>query len=61
MNRQVHLLMDAIGSRSIKDHEAGLSRMFSSGIVASSVEMALFELMRDSNHPSFRTIQKLIR
>jgi nicotinamidase-related amidase len=61
MNRQVHLLMDAIGSRFPNDHQAGQTKMFSAGVFASSVELALFELMRDSQHEHFRAIQKLVK
>jgi hypothetical protein len=58
---QVHLLTDAVCSRSKVNKKAGLRKMFSSGVVASSVEMALFELMRDAKHEQFKAIQKLIK
>ena len=61
MNRQVHLLTDAIGSRFPLDHQAGQTRMFAAGVIASSVELALFELTRDSRHEHFRAIQKLVK
>jgi hypothetical protein len=35
--------------------------MTSSGAVASSVEIALFEMMRDSKNPCFKDIQALVR
>ena len=57
----VHLLSDAVSSRNEADKLAGLEKMFKSGVVPSSVEMALFELMRDSRHPHFRAIQALIK
>jgi nicotinamidase-related amidase len=57
----VHLLRDCVGSRSGRDRKAGLAKMFGSGVVASSVEMALFELMRDSQHDKFKEIQKLVK
>lgn len=58
---QVHLLMDAVCSRSKVNKRAGLRKMFSSGVIPSSVEMALFELMRDARHEQFRQIQALIK
>ncbi|HMJ09557.1 MAG TPA: isochorismatase family protein [Pyrinomonadaceae bacterium] len=58
---QVHLLTDCTASRFEHDRLAGLEKMRSSGVVASSAEMALFELMRDSRHPKFREIQNLIK
>lgn len=58
---QVHLLTDAAASRFDSDKQAGLTKMFSSGVVSSSVEMMLFELMKDAKHEHFKEIQKLIR
>jgi nicotinamidase-related amidase len=57
----VHILTDCVASRSDHDKQAGLSRMFASGAVASSVEMALFELMRDAKHDKFKEIQRLVK
>ena len=58
---EVHLLTDAVGSRYKEDRNAGLSKMFSSGVVAATVEMSLFELMRDAKHEQFKEIQSLIK
>jgi nicotinamidase-related amidase len=58
---QVHLLTDAVCSRFDQDKTAGLEKMRSSGVVASSVEMALFELMRDARADEFKQIQSLIK
>ena len=59
-NFAVHLLTDCVSSRFSQDKEAGLNKMQMSGVVSSSVEMALFELMRDSKHEQFKEIQNLI-
>ena len=58
---EVHLLTDCVASRYQHDREAGLKKMFSSGVVPSSMEMALFEMMRDSRHEKFRDVQSLIK
>lgn len=58
---QVHLLTDCVASRKKKDRRAGLQKMFSSGAISSSLEMALFELMRDARHEKFKQIQQLIK
>ncbi len=58
---QVHLLMDAVCSRSKVNKRAGLRKMFASGVIPSSTEMALFELMRDARHEQFKAIQALIK
>ena len=57
----VHVLTDCVASRFEHDREAGLSKMYGSGVDPSSVEMALFELMRDSGHEKFKEIQALIK
>lgn len=58
---QVHLLTDCVASRYQHDREAGISKMLASGVVPSSMEMALFEMMRDSRHEKFRDVQALVK
>jgi nicotinamidase-related amidase len=58
---QAHLLTDCVASRKETDRMAAFQKMQSSGAIASSVEMALFELMRDSRHEQFKAIQGLIK
>ena len=58
---QVHLLTDAVGSRFEIDKKAGFAKMYASGVVSSSVEMMLFELMRDAKHEQFKEIQALVK
>ena len=58
---QVHLLTDCITSRRQDDKKAAVRKMQRSGAVPCTVEMALFELMRDSKHDTFKGIQSLIK
>lgn len=58
---QPHLLTDCITARTAQNKEAGLRKMFQSGALPTTTEMALFELMRDARHEQFRAIQKLIK
>ncbi len=60
-NLQVHLLEDCVSSRFTEDKEIGLRKMRQSGAISSSVEMALFELMRDAQHEQFKAIQELVK
>lgn len=57
----VHLLTDAISSRRASDRSVGIEKMIGSGAVGSSVEMALFEMLRDARHEQFKTIQGLVK
>ena len=57
----VHVLTDCIASRFEADRAAGVQKMIASGAVPSSVELALFEAMRDSKHEKFREVQSQIK
>ena len=58
---EVHLLTDCVSSRFTSDKEAAIRKLQLSGVVPSSVEMALFELMTDAKHEQFKEIQDLIK
>jgi nicotinamidase-related amidase len=58
---EVHLLEDCVSSRYGHDKKAAFHKLKMSGVISSSVEMALFELMRDSKHEQFKEIQDLIK
>lgn len=58
---EVHLLEDCVGSRFTRDKETAVRKMQLSGVVPSTVETALFELLGDSNDEQFKEIQKLIK
>ena len=58
---QVHVLSDCVTSRFEYNRLAGLAKMQRSGVIESSIEMALFELMRDAKHEKFKEIQALIK
>ena len=58
---QVHLLADCIGARQPINKKISMRKMQSSGAILSSIEMALFELLRDAKHEQFKAIQQLIK
>ncbi len=58
---QVHLITDATQSRHKKDQKTALIRMQQSGIIPSSTEAALFELLNTATHPLFKPLQALIK
>ena len=59
-NYAPHIISDAVSSRAEENYKVALNKMNRSGAVISSVEIALFELIRGSNHPNFKEVQKLI-
>lgn len=58
---QVHLIADCITSRQQASKKVALKKMQMSGAIISSVEMALFELLRDAKHEQFKAVQGLIK
>lgn len=57
----VFVLSDMVFSRTQENHDLALQRLHDAGATVSSVEMALFELLRTAKHPAFRTISKLVK
>ena len=58
---EVHVVADAVGSRTEVNRELGLAKMERGGALLTSVEMALFELLRGSDAPAFEEVQALVR
>lgn len=58
---EVHILTDCVGSRFAIDKETALRKMQMNGVIPSTVEMALFELLRDAKHEQFKEVQALIK
>jgi nicotinamidase-related amidase len=58
---EVHVVVDAVSSRTPLNKEIGLEKMKSLGIDWTSVEMALYELMETSKGEEFKQILELIK
>ncbi len=58
---RVVVAADATGSRDPADKAAALDRASRHGAEVVTSEMVLFEWLRDSRHPKFREVQKLLR
>jgi nicotinamidase-related amidase len=58
---RVILAADATGSRDPADHRAAIDRARQHGAEVVTSEMVLFEWLRDSRHPGFRQVQKLLK
>ena len=59
--REVHVVGDAVTSRTAANRDLGLHKMEQSGATLTSVETALFELLREAGTPEFKEIQRLIK
>jgi nicotinamidase-related amidase len=58
---EVHVLSDGVFSRTVENRNIALGRLHDAGAIISSVEICLFEMVRTSRHPQFKTISKLIK
>lgn len=58
---QVHVVVDAVSSRTEQNWRIGLEKMRAGGVLVSSVEMALFEMMQQAGTPDFREMLKVIK
>jgi nicotinamidase-related amidase len=50
----VHVVSDAIGSRSPANRALGIGRMRDAGAIITSTEMAIYELLGNSSRPEFK-------
>ena len=57
----VHVASDAVGSRSDANWKIGLERMKSAGVVISSTEMMMYELLRGSDGTAFKQLLPLLK
>ncbi len=53
---KVFLVDESVGSRKLSDKEKGLQRMIQKSVDLINFEMLFFELLRDSNHKSFKEL-----
>jgi nicotinamidase-related amidase len=57
---EVHVAIDAVGSRTDENKQVGLQKMERAGAIVTSVEAALFELLGRAGTDEFKQVQKLI-
>ncbi len=57
----VALVEDALGTRHASNLDIALRKLTQLGALPYSVEMVLFELLREASHPAFKSVQQLIR
>ena len=55
------VVADAVGARQARDRDMALAEMRADGVVITTVEAVLFEMMESSTHPKFKEIQALIQ
>lgn len=58
---EVEVVVDGVSSRTNANKEIGLAKMHALGILPTSSEMILYELLQKADHPQFKTILKLVK
>ncbi|XP_026721826.1 isochorismatase domain-containing protein 1 [Athene cunicularia] len=58
---EVHIVADATSSRSMMDRMFALERLSRTGIIVTTSEAILLQLVADKEHPKFKEIQNLIK
>ena len=58
---RVHVAADAVSSRRESDWQIGLEKMRQSGVIVTSTEAAIFELLKDAAAPEFKAILELVK
>lgn len=58
---EVQVVADAVSSRSPRNRDIGLQKMRDVGIVITSVEIALFELLKTAESDKLRKISKILK
>jgi nicotinamidase-related amidase len=53
---EVHLIADAVSSRHQFDRDLAIARMRDEGIIITTAEMAMCELLKTADHPNFKDI-----
>ena len=57
----VEVVSDAVSSRTAANRQVGLDKMSRAGAGITSVETALFELLREAGTPPFKKIARLVK
>lgn len=60
-NFKIHVPFEIVGSRNPNNYENGLDLIRDMGASITNIETILFDLIKTSEHPSFKVISKLIK
>lgn len=60
-SHEVHVVVDAVASRSLLHRDTALTSMAASGVRVTTVEQVLFDWLGEAGTPEFRDVQALVR
>jgi nicotinamidase-related amidase len=58
---EVHTVIDCVSSRTLENKNLALDKIKSEGSKLTSVEIALFELLRTAKSPNFKDLSKIVK
>ncbi|MCD6313060.1 MAG: hydrolase [Thaumarchaeota archaeon] len=58
---EVHVALDCIGSRKLGDRDAAIQRMIQRGIVPTTAETVIYELLGTAEHEKFREVLEIVK
>ena len=58
---EVHTVIDCASSRTLENKNLALDKMKSDGVKLTSVEIALFELLRTAKNPRFKEMSQIVK
>lgn len=58
---EVEVVVDAVSSRTKENKEVGLEKMKALGILPTTTEMILYELLKRADHKEFKTVLQLVK
>ncbi len=58
---QVHVVADAVSSRTLEKHKLGMERIRDAGILPCAAEAVVYEWVREAGTPEFREILNLVK
>ncbi|MDX2128189.1 MAG: isochorismatase family protein [Chloroherpetonaceae bacterium] len=61
LGKNVEVIGDAVGSRTVENKERALQKLIQNGIGITTVEMCLYELIKDAQSEHFKSILSLIK
>ncbi|XP_022109882.1 isochorismatase domain-containing protein 1-like isoform X2 [Acanthaster planci] len=57
----VHVVADACSSRSMMDRQFAYERLRQAGVIVTTSEAVIFQLLGESKHPKFKEVQALVK
>lgn len=60
-NYETYVVADAVSSRTLSNKQIGIQKSVDEGATITSVESALFEMMKTADHQAFKEILKVVR